>query len=273
MINKKPKIGLVLGSGGAKGLAHIGVIKVLEKNNIPIDIIAGTSIGAIVGAHYAKYKDIEGLEKIISSSNWRTALSIFDPTLKGGLVKGEKIEKLLNTWFKEYTFDDLQIPLTVIATDLLSGKEIDIDKGSLTKAVRASMAVPPILRPIKTDDYLLTDGGLSNPLPDDIAKRMGADIIIVVNLDSQFSGTYFEKETLSIKRIISRSLNIIRYHLAKSCLSYADIIITPEVGEINIGRWEKFFNKTGAKEMIEVGEKATEKIVADIKRLIKEKSL
>ncbi|MCK5061979.1 patatin-like phospholipase family protein [Candidatus Parcubacteria bacterium] len=268
---KKFKIGLALGSGGAKGLAHIGVIKVLEKNNIPIDYIAGTSIGALVGAYYAAYKDVDKLEKVALSSNWRTALSILDPTLSGGFVKGNKVESLIKGWFNGSSFDDLKIPLTIIATDLISGQEIDIASGDLTKAVRASLSVPFIFQPIKYNDYLLADGGLSNPLPDDIARKMGADIVIAVNLDNKFFNNDLNEDNLSISKTGIRAINVIRYHFAQNCLKSGDVVIEPKVGEIGLVGWNKFFNGQETKELISAGEEAATKSLAQILKLIKER--
>ena len=266
---KKLKIGLALGSGGAKGLAHIGVIKILEKNNIPIDFIAGSSIGALVGAYYAIYKDIDKLEKVALSSNWRTALSLLDPAWNGGLVKGAKVEDLIKGWFNGSSFGNLKIPLTIVATDLISGQEVDIASDNLTKAVRASLSVPPIFKPIKHNGYLLADGGLSNPLPDDIARKMGADIVIAVNLDNKNFDDSLNEDNLSISKTSIRALNIIRYHFARNCSRSGDIIIRPEVKEIGLVGWNKFFDDQGAEEIIKAGEEAAIKSIVQIKNLIK----
>ena len=271
--NKNLKIGLALGSGGAKGLAHIGVIKVLQKNNIPIDFIAGASIGALIGAHYAIYKDVDKLEKIALKSNWRTALSLFDPAWSGGFVKGCKVEDLMKDWFNGTNFGSLKIPLTVVATDLISGQEVDIAKGNLVKAVRASLSVPFIFQPIRYNGYLLTDGGLSNPLPDNIARKMGADIVIAVNLDNKFfNNNNLSADNFPIAKTSIRALNIIRYHFAQHSIKSGDVIIEPEVGEVGLAGLNKFFNSYGAKEMIKIGEKATIKLLPQIKKLILKKN-
>ncbi|MCK5510628.1 patatin-like phospholipase family protein [Candidatus Parcubacteria bacterium] len=268
---KKLKIGLALGSGGVKGLAHIGVIKVLEKNNIPIDFIAGSSIGALVGTYYAIYKDVDKLEKVALSSNWRTALSLLDPTWNGGLVKGAKVEDLIKGWFNGYGFDDLKIPLTIVVTDLISGQEVDIASGDLAKAVRASLSVPPIFKPIKYNGYLLADGGLSNPLPDDIVRKMGADIVIAVNLDNKNFDDSLNEDSLSISKTSIRALNIIRYHFAQNCSRNGDVVIKPKIKEIGLVGWNKFFNEQGAEEIIKAGGKAAIKSLVQIKNFMKEK--
>ncbi len=269
---KKLKIGLALGSGGAKGLAHIGVIKALVGNNIPIDFIAGSSIGALVGAYYAIYEDVDKLEKIALNANWRTSLSLFDPSLSGGFVKGTKVEGLIKNWFNGYSFDDLKIPLTTVATDLISGQEVDTSSGDLVKAVRASISVPLIFKPIKHNGYLLVDGGLSNPLPDDIARKMGADIVISVNLDNKFFDNKLDEDNLSISKTGARALNIIRYNFAQRSSRNGDMIIEPEVKEVGLVGWNKFFNGQESKEIIKMGEIATTEVLPQIENLIKEKN-
>ena len=265
---KQPKIGLALGSGGAKGLTHIGVIKILEKNNIPIDFIAGSSIGALIGAHYALYKDLKKIEEIAIETNWRTVLNLFDLALNRGLIKGDKIEKLIESWIKNPDFNDLKIPLTVITTDLITGREINIASGSIIKAIRASISVPVIFKPVEYNGKLLADGGLSNPLPDDIARQMGADIVIAVNLDNDYFENGLKKNNLSLLRISIRALNIMRYHLAQNCLKTADVVIEPKVGEIGLIGWNKFFNSEETKQIIKAGEEAAEEALPKIKKLI-----
>lgn len=271
MANKKqPKIGLALGSGGAKGLAHIGVIKILEENNIPIDFIAGSSIGALIGAHYALYKDSKKIEKIATETNWRTILNLFDPTLSGGLIKGDKMEKLIKSWLKNSDFNDLKIPLTITTTDLITGREINIVSGSIIKAIRASLSVPAIFKPVEYNGKLLADGGLSNPLPDNIVRRMGADTVIAVNLDNDYFENGLKGNNLSLARVSIRALNIMRYHLAQNCLKTADVVMEPKVGEVGLMGWSKFFNSQETKQVIKAGEEAAIKFLPKIKKLIKQ---
>ena len=173
MAKKYPKIGLALGSGGAKGLAHIGVIKSLEKHNIPIDYIAASSIGSIMGGHYACFKDIKKLEDEVFHFDRRKGVGLFDFTVKGGIVKGKKTEKYISELLENATFQDLKIPLSIVATDFNSAESVIFSKGNLTKAIRASIAVPAIYQPIFYMDKLLADGGLSNPVPVNIVSAMG----------------------------------------------------------------------------------------------------
>ena len=270
MSKKQAKIGLVLGSGGAKGLAHIGVIKTLEKNNIPIDYIAGSSIGALIGAHYAAYKDIEKLEKLALSASWRTGLKLFDPTFKGGFIEGRKIELLFEDWFRGVNFNNLKIPFVAVATDLTTGQTVNIKSGNIVKAIRASISVPAVFKPVKYQGKLLADGGLSNPLPNNIVRDMGAHIVIAVNLDTRRPEKNLNKKYLTLANVSMRALNIMRYYLAKNCLKEADIVLEPKInGEIGLIGWNQFFNSNKAKQIITGGVDVTNKYLPQIKKLIK----
>lgn len=264
--NKKLKVGLALGSGGVKGLAHIGVLKVLERNKIPIDFIAGASIGALIGAHYCAYTNAKIMEKIALTHNWQTAFSLFDPTWGGGLLKGKKVEKLIKQWLADNTFKSLKIPLAIATTDLKTGKEIDLASGDLIKAIRASLSVPPIFQPVAYGRHLLADGGLSNPLPDNIVKALGADLVITVNLDG---GNFNAANNLnSLSNISIRALNILRRNLSKKNLKATDILIEPTVAEIGLVGWNKFFDNRQVSHLINAGERAALKALPKIKRCL-----
>jgi len=268
-----PKIGLALGSGGPRGLAHVGVIKALEKENIPIDFIAGCSIGAMVGGFYALTKDITWVKKIAMETDWRRIVSLLtEPSLlSGGLVGGEKIEKFFLDQVGGKKFKDLQIPFTAVATDINTGKEVRITEGDLAIAIRASSSVPLIFKPTKRKGKLLVDGGLSNPVPCDIVRKMGADLVIAVNLDdysfqngNRTSNTNGGK--LAIHRVALNSLNILRYHLSQYCVVGADFVITPKVSEKS---WTRFANGRG---IIKKGEEETQLNISKIKDLIQNKT-
>ena len=266
--NKKSKIGLALGSGGVKGLAHIGVIKVLQQNNIPISYLAGSSVGALISASYAAYQDIKKIEQVVWETNWRRALVLIDPAWKSGLIGGRKVGKLIEDWFGDIDFSQLKIPLIIVATDLISGQEIHLKRGSLVKAIRASLAVPPVFKPVEYENYLLSDGGLSNPLPADVVREMGADIVIGVNLDGRRSNgdNNYDFKRASLSKISIRALNIMRYNLAKNSLKAVDVLIEPPVPEIGLVGWNKFFDRNKAAKIIKAGENATLKILPEIKK-------
>ncbi len=265
ILNDKPKIGLALGSGGARGLSHIGVIKVLEKHNIPIDFIAGSSIGALIGGFYAATKNIQKIEETASQINWKQLLSLTDPSFHQGILKGERIKKFIKENIGD-NFSDLKIPFAAVTTDLKNGKTVILKKGNLVSAIRASIAVPLVFQPIKLENKILSDGGLSMPVPVKAVKEMGATIVIAVNLD----GSYFDKETktkLSFYEIANTSLNILRYHLAFYNAKEADFVITPKVGGIT---WFDFVKRK--EKTISLGEKATEEKIDLLKALIKKRT-
>ncbi|MBU4509868.1 patatin-like phospholipase family protein, partial [bacterium] len=178
------KIGLALGGGSARGFAHIGVIQVLQAYGIPIDIIAGTSIGSLVGSLYAAGDSIENMEKAVLLLNKRKMLSLMDFTIpRSGLIRGNKIENMLIDWgLEDKTFDELNIPFAAVATDIESGERVILHQGKVADAVRASISIPGIFIPVKYDDRYLVDGGVVDPVPVDLAKKMGADIVIAVSL-------------------------------------------------------------------------------------------
>lgn len=178
---RRRKTALVLSSGAARGLAHIGVIKALKEENIRIDLIVGSSIGALVGACYAKDSDISEFEKVVLKTDWKRMLGLADFNLaimSKGLIHGEKVTKLMKGIFGDITFSDLKIPLVVVATDADTGEEVIIQDGSVVEAVRASISMPAIFVPIRLRNRFLVDGGIVNPVPIDIARQAGAGFII-----------------------------------------------------------------------------------------------
>jgi NTE family protein len=265
-------VGLALGSGGAKGLAHIGVIKTLEKYDIPIDFIAGSSIGALVGAYYSSHKDSKSLEDIALGFNKRKGFSLFDLSFRGGFIKGKKIESFIGELLDKESFDKLSIPFSAVATDFITAEPVIIDSGNLRQAVRASISVPSFFQSVSYQGRLLADGGLSNPVPVEVVRKMGADIVIAVNLDNSYIEDHESNDTgLSLAEIPLYSVNILRYHLALHSAKTADLIIIPNVYLRGIIGWNDFFDTARAKEIIKVGEEATEKIIPDLQKLILER--
>ena len=204
------KIGLALGGGGAKGLAHIGVLKYLEEKNISIDYVAGTSIGAIIGALYCLGHKASEIEKIAKTTDFK---KLFDPTLpKKGLIKGEKVELYLRHLFENKKFSELKKPLYIIASDLTNFQEVIFKEGDLTKAVRASISIPGIFHPVINKKTILVDGGLVNNLPIKTLKNK-ADFIIAVNLEGKelkkekFQTAEIKNETIEIPNIFETLIN------------------------------------------------------------------
>ena len=200
------KIGLALGGGSARGLAHVGVILALEAYNIPIDIIAGTSIGSVIGGLYASGATIEQLEEVALSIKKSKTLFMIDPVFPhSGLISGDRIEKMLNQFsLKDKAFDDLKIPFAAVATDVESGAKVILNQGKVIDAVRASISIPGIFTPVKYQDYYLVDGGVVDPVPVDVAQMMGADIIIAVSLakiNLYTAVLMIDKETGQLKEV------------------------------------------------------------------------
>ncbi len=269
-ISSYPKIGIALGSGGAKGLAHIGVLKALEAHNIPISYVAGSSIGALIGAYYAAYPSSEKLEQLALSFNRRRGFSLFDPTLRGGLIKGNKMETLISELLEEASFQTLKIPFAAVATDFNSGREVIITDGDLQKAIRASISVPAFFQPLWYGKKLLADGGLSDPVPTEVVKYMGSDIVVAVTLDSVSIEPDFEK-TPPLSGIPVRSINILRHNLAIQATKTADIIISPSVYQVGLIGWSHFFDTKKAQTIIKAGEDAANDVIPKLKDLIDEK--
>ncbi|MCK4799220.1 MAG: patatin-like phospholipase family protein [Spirochaetes bacterium] len=183
MKNRKLKIGLALGSGSARGLAHIGVLKVLKKEGIPIDLIVGTSMGALVGGIYASGVSPEEIENIALGLDWKKLGGLIDFVIPvSGFINGLKIKELITTLIKKDKLENLEIPFLTISTDIKTGEEVIINQGSLVEAIRASISIPGIFSPVKYENRFLIDGGLSNPVPIDVAKKMGMDVVIAINV-------------------------------------------------------------------------------------------
>jgi NTE family protein len=181
--NNKNKIGLALGGGGARGLAHIGVLKVLEENGIRPDIIAGTSIGSIIGSLYASGLKPEEIERLVTGLDWKNRQLFVDPALSlNGLIQGKRITSLLESILGDLTFDDLVRDFTCVATDIENGEPVFIRQGSLVQAIRASISIPGVFVPAKIGGRYLVDGGLVMQVPASVCRDMSAEFVIAVNV-------------------------------------------------------------------------------------------
>ncbi len=180
---KNKKIGLALGSGSARGLAHIGVIKVLEENHIPISMIAGTSMGSLIGALYASGLTGTELEEIACNTNLKTTSRLFMPTPSvQGLIDGNRISDFLVSLMGNRSFSSLKMPFAAVAADIERAEEVVITDGLLIEAIRASISIPGIFTPAMLKGRSLVDGGLMNPVPVDVVKNLGADYTIAVDV-------------------------------------------------------------------------------------------
>ena len=280
----RPKIGLVLSGGGARGIAHIGVLKVLEQLRIPVDYIAATSMGAVVGGMYASGMSPAEMEKQITTVSWPTLLSDSPPrrdvgfrtkeedarfpfafeigfrdrefrAFKGAL-SGSNLESFLHELTRNVdnvaTFDQLPIPFRAIATDMVSGREVVFDRGPIYQAMRASMSVPGLFTPAEIDGHILGDGGLVNNLPVDVVRAMGADIIIAVNIGTPLMS---RDQLSSVLGYTAQTINILTEQNVRAQLASlrpADILISPDLGELT------FVDFAKAAQFISLGEKAAE---------------
>ena len=178
----EPRLGLALSSGGARGSAHVGVLKVLEAHGIVPDVIAGASMGAQVGGVYAAGVPIAELEDLFRSSSSGRVIRTLMPTIPwSGWSSGREVSRFLRRLVGDCRIEDLPVPFAAVATDLQSGQPHAIETGPLASAIRASLSVPGLFTPVWIDEHLLIDGGVSNPLPIDVARRLGADVIIAVD--------------------------------------------------------------------------------------------
>jgi NTE family protein len=288
----RPKIGLVLGGGGAKGAAHIGVLKVLEEQKIPVDYIGGTSMGAIVAALYASGLTANELEKVITAIDWKDVFSgdpdrrdidyrrkveDFDHLTKlsvgikdgkvvtpKGLIKDQKVNVLFETLMLHTSgiddFDKLPIPYRAVAADLETGEMVVLKGGRLADAARASMSVPGAFPPIELNGRLLIDGGIVRNLPIDIVREMGADIIICVDVDKPMAT---RKELGGSLSILNQMIDIMMKKNVKDqvkTLGPQDVYMNPELGELGSADFDK------AAEISRLGEKAAREKIDSLKR-------
>ncbi len=263
----KKKVGLALGSGAARGMAHIGVLNILEKEGIPINMIAGASVGAAVGALYARLLDAAYIRNLALEMGWKKWAPLIDPSLpKTGLIKGKKIKDLLKTYLGgDIEFSDLKIPFACVATDLSTGAEVVFDQGSVLDAVRASISIPAIFTAIKQEGRYLVDGGIVNPVPVSVVRRLGADFVIAVNVIHDIPDPNEEVNKAKVKEpnlfhILMQSIYIATYVRIKSSLAGADVVIEPRVRHIRYGEFYR------AREAIAQGELAAKSAISEIKR-------
>jgi len=267
----KRKIGLALSGGAMRGFAHIGVLEILEKEGVPIDMIAGTSAGAVIGALYAQGKDINVIKSMVQELSWKRLASMIDLTLpKSGLIRGNKIKSTLKSIMgKDIKFSELKIPLACVATDVMSGEEVVINEGSVLDGVSASICIPGIFTVAKWHGRYLIDGGLVNPAPVSVLKKMGADISIAVNVIPKVRNRVRTKSTEEARHlkepniisVLMQSIYIGSYSLVRSCLKEADIVIEPQVVDIAYGDLHR------ATECILQGEIAARESIPKIKKL------
>lgn len=254
---KKPKLGLALGGGAAWGIAHIGVLQILEEEGLEIGLIAGTSAGAMVGALYAGGYDSQSLVDVVEDISWKKLVYLRPPGK--GLFDSSKIEEFMESYIGKRRFEELNMPFAAVAVDLRSGKEVILTRGNVARAVRASASIPVIFTPVEHMGYLLVDGGLVNNVPVSVVRSMGADVAVAVNVSS----VNIEGEgPRSIPAIAVRSVNILQKAYVEKALEQADVIIEPDVKGISVIELKEY------KKLIERGRAAAKEAVGKINELM-----
>ena len=250
-------ITLVLGSGGARGYAHIGVIEVLEQQGIKPDFIVGTSAGSIVGSIYASGKTAKQLTEIALGMK-ATDVREFKIGLKG-IFDGRKVEDYVNKQVGEQTLEQLQIQMFVVATELKNGEKVVFNSGNTGQAVRASVTIPSMFIPTLIDGKEYVDGGLVSPVPVNVARELGADVVIAVDILAQPMYT----ETKNVWGLFNQNINIMQNTLAEKELKNADIVIQPDLREK-----AHIFDVTARQETIQAGIDVTQQKIKLIKNVL-----
>ncbi|MGG1678830.1 patatin-like phospholipase family protein [Neobacillus sp. NRS-1170] len=253
-----PKIGLALGSGGARGFAHLGVIMALKEAGIPIHLIAGSSMGALVASFYGAGIDLDRLFKISTAFKRKYFLDFTVP--KMGLISGKKVKEFIRLFTHGKNIEELSIPIGIVATDLLTGEKVVFKQGAVAEAVRASISIPGIFVPEKYNGRIFVDGGVSDRVPVSVAKEMGADIVIAVDV----SRVKRNAEITSIYDVIMQSIDIMQAEIVNSREIAATIMIRPPVENYSSRAF------TNIEEIIKMGEEETKKHLHQIKTEIEQ---
>ncbi len=258
-----PDVALVLGGGGARGFAHIGVIKVLHDAGIPIDVIAGTSAGSIVGALYADQGDIETVKKEMLDASLWDFVDVSNFLGNGGMMSGHHIERFLLSHMQAQDFNQLKIPLIVTATDLQTGTLYAIESGPVAPAVQASSSIPGLIKPINLYGHVLIDGGMVDPIPVNVVKPFKPKIIIAVNISNPIP-KQIPQDSQSISIV---AWQIMCNQLTLHSLQGADIVIHPDTDGANV------FDIADKAKLVKAGEKAALQALPEIKRLLRQRGI
>ncbi len=265
-------VGIALSSGNARGMAHIGVFKVLEEEGVPIDVIAGTSAGAVFGAMYAAGRSVEEMTdfavNVQRQYNFLTGFRYWDVRLmpRSGLIKGEMVLNYLRKWVMDKTFDQLEIPLYIVATDLISGEEIVFDRGPVAEAVRASMSVIGIFEPAHVAGRFLIDGGSVNPVPTQLLADKGVSIILASNVIPSLEDRLHRRELKregklpNVVGIVMGAMEIMESEIIKSRMGPVDVLIQPDIARYGTLEYDKVY------ELIQRGEEAAREQIPAIRQ-------
>lgn len=241
---RPPRVGLALGGGFARGISHIGVLKVLQQNRVPIDCIAGTSVGALIAAAYACGTPLEAMERQAAATQFKDFARWTLSWL--GLATNERLEDYLQRFCAVTRFEEMETPLAIVATDLGTGEPVYFTQGELGPPLRASCAYPGLFLPVEHDGRILVDGFLAAPVPVDAVRQMGAKFVIAVFLESSPE----DVKPKNMVDVIGRSFAIMQRHAYKDWRRRANVVIEPDVGHFE---WDDFQQ---APELIAAGEAA-----------------
>lgn len=248
-----PKVGVALGGGFARGIAHIGVLRVLEENHIPVDFIAGTSVGALVAATYASGTPLTQMEAQGAETRFRDFGRWTVSTM--GMASNERLEDYLHKFTPARYFHELKVPLSIVATDLISGDSVYFTDGEIGPALRASCAYPGLFLPVEYRNHILVDGFLTETVPAPAVRRMGADVVISVHLEP---GLLHDRPRNTIE-VISRSFSIIQIAATQRWRSATDVLIEPDVHHV---LWDEFVKTP---QLVAAGEAVTRAAIPAIK--------
>ena len=226
-MSRTPVVGLALGSGSARGWAHIGVIQELEKLGVQPQVVAGTSIGALVGAVYVSGQ-LDDFASWVEALTFRDVFGLLDVTFSGGVVKGEKLFGFFRDKHRNPDIESLAQRFVTVATDMKTGREVWLRQGPVLRAARASCALPGLFSPVKIDDRWMLDGGLVNPVPVSPCRALGADVVLAVNLNAQLVGAHMPKESRAVAAREADSSNAEEKNLWQK---FADYFASPEEDE------------------------------------------
>ncbi len=261
----KKKVGLALGAGSTKGFAHIGVLQVLEEHHIPIDLIAGSSIGAIVASIYAAGTDLHLLEKFVLQMNIRDYLDI-GKLGAGGLIRGDKLEALIRLLTHRKRFEETNIPLYCMTVDAAAGELIAMHEGEISRAVRASMSIPGIFVPVSIDGRVYVDGGVIERLPCGVLRENGADVVLAV--DVGYCGGEYDVQGMNAYDMINRSIDIMQWEITKLHKVDADVLLVPQVLFVR-----GHFATKESRAVIEEGRRVAEEAMPEILALLEQQGI
>ena len=259
MSERRKTLGLVLGAGGARGACHVGVIKMFEENGIPIDYIAGSSMGTVVGACYASGMTVEEMEQALAKLKISDIMDVnLRPIKAGGFFGGKKSAKLINKYLKVKTFEECKIPFRCVAVDLNQGEPYVFNQGKLIDGIRASLSIPGVFQPVKKGKMVLVDGGVLCRLPIDAMEEFAPDVIVLVDALGDH-GEFVENPT--IFQVLFRTFDILDWKNTKKMYNRGDVVIVPKMDG------SQFQVKT-VKEAVIAGEKAAKSKINRIKKLL-----